>query len=97
MSQNMMIKAKNIVLKERIWISREISKIMKQPLESDAQLHKERIIAVQEEPCLHVNLTSEMSQMKCGHSGNFPLCEPIQGVQDCTSECLVQVKGEQVY
>ena len=47
----MMIKAKNIIMKERIWINRVISKIKKQPLESDtdAQLHNERIITVRQE------------------------------------------------
>ena len=50
-SRSMMIKAKNIIMKERIWINRVISKIMKKPLESDtdAQFHDERIIAVREE------------------------------------------------
>ena len=57
LSRSMMIKAKNIIMKERIWINRVISKIETQPLESDtdARLHEERIIAVQEEPSLHVN------------------------------------------
>ena len=57
LSRSMMIKAKNITMKERIWINRVISKIETQPLESDtdARLHEERIIAVQEEPSLHVN------------------------------------------
>ena len=44
--------------------------------------------------------TREMSRMEWGHPGNFlsvsfPLCEPVQGVQDCTSECpRSQVEGE---
>jgi len=45
--------------------------------------HVKRIIAVQEEPSLHVNSTREISRVKCGRTGNVPLCEPIQGVQDC--------------
>ena len=28
----------------------------------------------------------EMSLTECGHHGNFPLCEPIQEVQDCMSK-----------
>ena len=28
----------------------------------------------------------EMSRIECGHHGNFPLCEPIQEVQDCMSK-----------
>ena len=101
-----MIKANNIIMKEQIWISLVTSKIETELLESeaDARLHTERIIA----PSLQMNSTREM--MKCGHPGNFPLCEHIEGVQDCTSECprsqvgpyphhkrpecLVQVKGE---
>ena len=42
-----------------------------------------RVIAVQEEPSLHVSSNRE----RCpGHHGNFPLCEPIQEVQDCMSK-----------
>ena len=38
----------NKIVKERIWINPVTSKIMEQPLESDsdAQLHKERVITV---------------------------------------------------
>ena len=52
LSRSMMIKAKNIIMKERIWINRVISKIESQSLESDtdARLHKERIIAVKRNP-----------------------------------------------
>ena len=51
-SRSMMIKAKNIIVKERIWTGSVTSKIETQPLDTntDAQLHDERIIAVREEP-----------------------------------------------
>ena len=34
-----------------------------------------------------VSLDESVSRIKCGHTGNFPLCEHTQGVQDSTSEC----------
>ena len=34
-----------------------------------------------------VSLDESVFRMKCGHPGNFPLCEHTQGVQDSTSEC----------
>ena len=37
----------------------------------DSKLHHERIIAVQEEPNLHIVSTREMPRMECGHPGNF--------------------------
>ena len=58
-----------------------------------------RIIAVQEEPSLHVNCTRERcpgldaDTLKLPVdvvSKSFPLCEPIQGVQDCTCEFLTR-------
>ena len=128
MSNSMMIKGRNTIMKERIWINCAVSEIVLQPLEPDtdtSKLHVKRIIAVQEEPSLHVNSTREMSLMKCsshvmcvmtrsddtdvgGTSLSrstercgarelvFPLCWPIQEVQDCTSESLLHVKGEWV-
>ena len=47
-------------MKERIWINRVISKIMKQPFESDTDA-RDRVITFQVESSLHVNPTSEMS------------------------------------
>ena len=48
--------ANNKIVKERSWINPITSKIMKQPLEpdTDAQLYDERIVAVRQEPSLHV-------------------------------------------
>ena len=69
-SRSMMIKAKNIIImKERMWIHFLSSEITLQPLEPDtdtSKLHVKCVIAVQEEPSLHVNFTREMSLMKCG-------------------------------
>ena len=76
LSNSMMIKAKNIIMKERIWINGVIN-------ETTFDTH-------------------------CEATGHFPpvrqygnvdgcrvhKCEPIQGVQDCMSECLVHVEGE---
>ena len=52
LSRSMMIKTKNIIMKERIWNGSVTSKIETQPLDTDtdAQLHDERIIPVREEP-----------------------------------------------
>ena len=57
MSNSMMIKGKNIIMKERIWINPVTSEVTLQPLEPDtdtSKLHDERIIAVREEPNLHI-------------------------------------------
>ena len=57
MSNSMMIKGKNTIMKERIWINCVVSEIVFQPLHSDtdtSKLHDERIIAVREEPNLHI-------------------------------------------
>ena len=57
MSNRMMIKTKNITMKERIWINPVTSEITSQPLEPDtdtSKLHDERTIAVREEPNLHI-------------------------------------------
>ena len=69
LSRSMMIKAKNIIMQERIWISRVIEKTMKQPLDTDtdAQFHDERVITVREEPCLHV----ESHQREVKRSGEW--------------------------
>ena len=67
MSNSMMIKGKNTIMKERIWINCADSEIVLQPLEPDtdtSKLHVKRFTA--EEPSLHVNSTREMSLMKCG-------------------------------
>ena len=55
LSRSRMIKAKNIIMTERIWINAVPSEITLQPLDpdTDAQLHK-RVITVREEPNLHV-------------------------------------------
>ena len=46
-----------------------------------------RVIAVQEEPSLACEFYQrEVSRIECGHHGDFPLCEPIQVVQDCMSK-----------
>ena len=62
------------VVKERIRINQFTSKIVVQPLESDtdAQLHKERVISVRKAAKFASRVaTREMSQVKWGHSGNF--------------------------
>ena len=73
MSNSMMIKGKNTIMKERIWINCAVSEIVLQPLEPDtdtSKLHDERIIAVREEPSLHIELYQrEMSRIGCGHPG----------------------------
>ena len=73
----------------------------------DKGSHVKRIITVREEPNLHVNstrkrcpgLNADTLELPVDVvSKSFPLCEPIQEVEDCTSqmtqESLVQVKGE---
>ena len=47
-------------MKERTWIDPVTSKIMKQPLESDAdaQLHEERVISVRNKPNLHLEFNT---------------------------------------
>jgi hypothetical protein len=56
LSRSMTIKANNKIMKERIWINRVASEIVFQPLHPDtgAPLHEERVIAVREEPNLHL-------------------------------------------
>ena len=57
MSNGMMIKGKNTIMKERIAINCAVSEIVFQPLHSDtdtSKLDDERIIAVREEPNLHI-------------------------------------------
>ena len=55
LSRSMMIKIKNIIMKERMWTGLVTSKNETQPL------HDERIITVREEPSLHV----ESHQRRC--------------------------------
>ena len=59
--------AQNKIMKERIWLDRIANEIVFQPLhpETGAPLHDEHVIAVQEEPSLHLEFNSEMSQMVC--------------------------------
>ena len=56
LSCSMMIKAKNIIMKERIWINRVTQRDHNfQYLHRDTvPLHDERVITVREEPSLHV-------------------------------------------
>ena len=56
LSRSIMIKARNIIVKERIWTGSVTSKIETQLWDSntDAQLHDERSSTVREEPSLHV-------------------------------------------
>ena len=57
MSNSMMIKGKNIIMKERTWINPVTSEITLHLLEPDtdtSKLHDERVIAVREEPNLHI-------------------------------------------
>ena len=63
----MMLKAKNTIVKERIWINRGASEFVFLLLLQDtgALLHDERAIAP--------SSTSEMSLMECGRPGNFLL------------------------
>ena len=65
MAGNMMITAKNIIMKERIQINSVASEIVFKPLHPDtgALLHEEFVIAS--------NSTSKMSLMECGHPENF--------------------------
>ena len=74
LSCSMMIKAKNI-MKERIWINR----VDQRGVTGTQSLHTE----------------PQRCQIQCREVSNetrvnwktFPLCGPIQGVQDCTCEC----------
>ena len=66
LSSNNTIRANNKIVTERTWTGLVTSKFETQPLESntDDQLHDERVVAVREEPSLHVNPISEMSQSR---------------------------------
>merc|ERR1711916_348573 len=74
LSRSMTIKANNKIVKERIWINRVASEIVFQPLHPDtgAPLHEERLQCERNRICI-LSSTSEMSQMECGHPGNFLL------------------------
>ena len=52
----MTIKANNKIMKERIWMNRVASEIVFRPLHPDtgAPSHDERVVAVREEPNLHL-------------------------------------------
>ena len=56
LSRSMMIKAKNIIMKERIWINRvpQRDHVFQFLHRDSVPLHDERIITVREEPSLHV-------------------------------------------
>ena len=64
---SLMLKAKNTIMKERIWINHGASEFVFLPQHPDtgALLHDERVIAP--------SSTSEMSLMECGRPGNFLL------------------------
>ena len=62
-------------MKESIWINPVTSKIEIQPLDTDtdAQLHKERVVIVRKAAEIRFSSSArEMSQMKSGHPGNSP-------------------------
>ena len=72
-SRNDTIEANSEIVKELIWINPVTSKIMILLLESDtdAQLHKERVITVRKASKFASRVLQEkMSQVKCGHPGN---------------------------
>ena len=58
LSRSMTISPNSTLMKERIWINRVASEIVFQPLHPDigAPLHPERVIAVREEPNLHLEV-----------------------------------------
>ena len=70
LSRSMMIKAKNIIMKERIWINRVISEKVT-PVGKVTQMLNQLLVKVQ----IRIDWKT------------FPLCGPIQGVQDCTCGC----------
>ena len=63
----------NKIVTEQIQIISVTSKIVFQLLEidTDAQLHKERVISVRKEAVFLSRVLQEMSQLECGHPGNF--------------------------
>ena len=75
LSCSMMIKAKNIIMKERIWINRVISEIMFSALHPDSGTpsHDECVNAVRRNVICILNLNRDMSRTECGHPGNFLL------------------------
>ena len=76
LSNSMMIKAKNIIMKERIWIKGVIN-------ETTFETH-----------CEATGHFLPVRQYRNVDDCRVHKCEPIQGVEDCTSECLVRVDGE---
>ena len=50
------------------------------PPETGASLHDEHAITIQEESNSHLDSSSEVSQMACGHSGSFLWSQSCQEV-----------------